>query len=1038
MIKRSSAIRPSAPSLSVLAIALYLAVSPATTFAQEPVLIEPAENNVAAAAIPAPDATQPAEQTQMIQDKTRNPVTRTAPIATKPAPKIDSVNLLKDVDRAPWLYKGSDIPQDAGWQFGTLKNGLRFAVRNNDVPAGQVSIRVRIDAGSMMENPDELGFAHFLEHLSFRGTDKVDDGEIKRTWQRLGATFGSDSNAQTTPSHTVYQLDLPSIDETKLDESFALLSGMMRSPRIDATTVNSERLVVLAELREAGGVQGRISDASRELLFAGTLLATRPTGGVEKTIMAGTPEMVSAFHARHYRPEKTVIAVAGDLPVDMLAAVVRKHFGDWQGKGPASAPVDFGKPDPKAPIARIMTEPTQPLMMTWAKVRPFKPVTDTVAYTQTLYHDYLALAVINRRLEKRARANASYLYAQVSQDKINRAADMTTISLAPLDKNWDKAITEVRAVIADALKNPPSAEDIAREARDIDAAIATDAANARNQAGSALVDDMVRAVDIGETVAAPADHVKLFRSSLPTATPKTILETTQRLFSGESTRLLLITPDAVAGGTSAMETKLASMAVSPVVADGSARVGKSKMTIANLPKLGAPGSLVSTTPVQGLGIDVLTLSNGVKAMIANNPIEPDKVRVTVRFGGGRGALSPDKPNLLWSGNYAILSSGIGTLREDDLDQITNGRNLGLGFGVDDDAFEFTAETTPTDLADQLRLIATKMEAPGWDPQTVRRARAAMLLGYATQSASPVDVLQRDLSGIVRNNDPRWASPSKAQIEALTPESFKAFWEPLLKSGAIEVQLFGDMQSVDYTKLLNETFGALKPRMPAVITPASRAIVASKPTAAPVKLSHSGDDNQAAAVLSWPTTGGIADAAESRKLDVLAAIMSDRLFDQLRSKLGAAYSPIVISDWPMRATTGGQFFVESQLKPSDTDVFFKVVKDIATDLATNLVSKDELDRATKPLQEQVTRASSGNQFWMLELKGASNDERRVTALRRYLRDIASTTPEDIKTLAAKYLKPESGFGIVVLPEKQVGGTVTAATPNLSAPAKTGTK
>jgi zinc protease len=103
----------------------------------------------------------------------------------------------------------------------------------------------------------------------------------------------------------------------------------------------------------------------------------------------------------------------------------------------------------------------------------------------------------------------------------------------------------------------------------------------------------------------------------------------------------------------------------------------------------------------------------------------------------------------------------------------------------------------------------------------------------------------------------------------------------------------------------------------------------------------------------------------------------------------------------------------------------VVRGIAADLATKLVTQDELDRASKPLQEQVMRASSGNQFWMLELKGASLDDRRVTVLRRYLRDIAATTPEDIKALAIKYLKPEAGFGIVVLPEKSAPAAVTAA-------------
>ncbi|WP_335300446.1 insulinase family protein [Sphingomonas adhaesiva] len=92
------------------------------------------------------------------------------------------------VDTSPWLFKGSDIPPDPEWHFGRLPNGLRYAVRRNGVPPGQVAVRVRIDAGSLYETDDQQGYAHLIEHLSFRGSKYVPDGEAKRVWQRFGAT----------------------------------------------------------------------------------------------------------------------------------------------------------------------------------------------------------------------------------------------------------------------------------------------------------------------------------------------------------------------------------------------------------------------------------------------------------------------------------------------------------------------------------------------------------------------------------------------------------------------------------------------------------------------------------------------------------------------------------------------------------------------------------------------------------------------------------------------------------------------------------
>jgi len=225
--------------------------------------------------------------------------------------------------KQPWLYEGSDVPVDDTWTFGELPNGLRYAVKQNDVPAGQVSIRVRIDAGALHENNEEQGFAHLIEHLSFRGSTFVPDGEAKRIWQRFGVTFGSDSNAQTTPTQTVYKLDLPNATPEKLDESVKIISGMIRNPRISDAALNAERAIVLAELRENSGAQLLYSDALRQHAFQGQRLASRSTIGTPETLQAADARRLNAFHDRWYRPENAVVVMAGDMEPAKLANLVQ-------------------------------------------------------------------------------------------------------------------------------------------------------------------------------------------------------------------------------------------------------------------------------------------------------------------------------------------------------------------------------------------------------------------------------------------------------------------------------------------------------------------------------------------------------------------------------------------------------------------------------------------------------------------------------------------------------------------------------------------
>lgn len=909
---------------------------------------------------------------------------------------------------ASWLYAGSDIPRDTAWRFGVLPNGVRYAVRNNGVPPGQVSIRVRMDVGSLFETDKQRGYAHLLEHLTFRGSVHIPDGEAKRIWQRFGVTFGSDSNAQTTPTQTVYQLDLPSVTPANLDEGMKLLAGMVREPRISETAVAAERGVVSAELRESNGPQKRIADATNAHLFAGQLLADRSPIGTEASLAAARADTVRAFHERWYRPDRTVVVIVGDGEPAEFARLIEKYYGDWRAEEPAPVPPDFGTPDPKAAVAKVIVEENQPLALTLAMIRPWKKRIDTIENTRRLYLEFLAQALVNRRLENQARTGGSYLVATVGQEYVSRSADVTLAQIVPLG-DWQTALADVRGVIADAVRNPPSQADIDREANEIEAFLRKELENARNEPGSRLADDLVRAVDIGEVVASPQTQVDMFAAIRASATPQAMQAISEDIFSAPVTRVVLTTPTPIDGGEGAL---LAALAAPPPVRDD--RLAVAKADFAQLPAIGPSGTIVSTTPIPGLRAERIEFANGVTALVSNNRVEPGKVRVNVRFGTGNRSVAADAPNLLWTGDYALVASGIGPWGQNEIDQLTNGRQIQLSFAIDDDAFELSAESNPADLADQLKLIAGKLAFPRWDANPVERLRIGYLTGYDLNDATPNAVLDRNLRGWLTGDDARWTPPDRAAIEALTPAAFRAFWEPRLASGPIEVQLFGDLASVDYRRILAETLGALSPRKP--IAPLGGQDVAfADPVTEPALAYHSGEQGQAAAMTAWQTGGGRATPRDARGLEVLAAIFNDRLFDRLRAEQGASYGPVVDSHWPTGFDSGGYLLVGSLLAPKDIDRFYAIARNIAADLVANPVSADELARNAGPIREQVARASTGNVYWMFLLEGATRDPRVTAAALSIQDDIAAVTAADVQRLARRYLKPDRQWSLAILPK-----------------------
>ncbi|MEW4467162.1 insulinase family protein [Parasphingorhabdus sp. JC815] len=911
----------------------------------------------------------------------------------------------------PWLYEGSNVPVDKSWTFGVLDNGLRYAVKNNGVPPGQVSIRVRMDVGSLMEQDHEQGFAHFMEHLSFRGSEYVPDGEAKRIWQRLGATFGSDSNAETTPTQTVYKLDLPDANPGSLDESVKIISGMISKPGLNAAAINAERPVVMAELREREGPQSKLQDATRELFFAGQRLATRAPIGTMKTLKAAKPDMLKDFHNRWYRPENTVIVIAGDGDPEVFEALIKKHFSDWRVAGDPGVAPAFGDPDPSADISRVMIQPTLPRFITMATVRPWRQVDDTIAYNQQLLIDLLALQMINRRLESRARAGGSYLQANVSQEDVSRSVDGTFVNIVPLGDDWVSALRDVRAVIADATTHAPSEADIEREISEFDAALAIGVEGYSTEAARKQADNIINAVDIRETVATPQTALDVFRNMRDLYTPQRLLESTQKLFDGVATRALMSSPTVVEKG----KVELAKLLSEKVTAADNARVEQAQLGFDALPQIGTKGRVVLSENIKRFEIEKLILSNGVRVLLFPNTAERNKIMVNARFGKGYSGLNANEEGLAWTGGMALMASGIGKLGQEGLDKITTGRRIGLKFDIDDDAFEIKADTRPADLEDQLHLIAAKLQYPRWDEAPVIRGKAAALIGYDSFSASPQAVLNRDLEWLVRGKDPRWKTPDKDDFNALTPEKFKEFWEPILARGPVELMLFGDFDRDEAMEAVLKTFGALRKRPVDKITDGSVSPQFPKPNGTPEILIHKGGKERAAALIAWPTGGGLENIRESRKLEVLASIFNDRMFEILRSKQGASYSPQVINNWPTSFKTGGYISASSQLTPENIDRFYGVAEEIAKDLRENPVSPDELQRVVEPLRQLISRASSGNSFWMSQLEGASLDPQKFISLGSLLSDYTVITPEEVQQLAQKYLKDSTQWKLLVLPE-----------------------
>lgn len=924
----------------------------------------------------------------------------------------------------PWIYRGTDIPIDEQWLFGELPNGVRYAVRENGVPPCQMSLRVAIDAGSINERDEERGFAHLLEHLVFRESVHFGPGEAIPHFQRQGAALGNDTNATTTPTQTVYKLDLPNAMRTGMDDAVRLFMGMVTRPALSADNLAADVPIVLSERRERAGPARRVQEATTATLFAGQRLANRSPIGTVETLEGATAEAVQAFHRRWYRPENATVVLVGDADVQVLAAMVEKHFVDWQVPGETMPAPDFGDPvappgaDPENPVGEVsvIVEPGQTRALTFAVMRPWVQVIDNLEYNRRNLLMQVAAAIVNRRLENSARAGGSFLTASVGRNKISRTVDGTFVSITPSGDNWEAALADARGVIADALDHPPSQSEIDQAVALFDVAFVDMVEQSRIQAGSQLADSITQAVDIREAVASPETFLEVFRSISERFTPEQVLEATQDLFDGEVIRAIMLTPDPLADDPVELRVALEL----PAVATADARDDAEPIDFADLPPVGEPTLPSLREPLGVLDVERLEFDNGVRALIFGRNNEPGRVTVRVRFGAGWRGFEDDEAAYAHLAPIALVNSGVGPLDQNDLDRAAAGSKLGFDFRIEDGAFIFEGLTRQEDLAAQLYLFAAKLQMPGWDPAPFERAKASALLGYDSYNRDPNGVLNRDLDYLLRDRDPRFETPGPDLIEATTAEGFRRTWSRLLSQGPVEVAVFGDIDREATIEALSRTFGAVDPRRPLTPEVANRALPFPEIGSEPVRLTHEGDSDQSAAVIAWPTAGGSDGLVQSRKLDLLAQIFSIRLMDGLRERAGAAYSPFVTSSWPLDTETGGLIFALVQLDPALVPAFYDEAETIVADLAENGPTADELARVVEPVRQRIERASTGHTFWLNQLQGAALDKNRAFYLQSLYGDYANATPEEMQALAQRYLVSRPGLRISVMPQAASGG------------------
>lgn len=904
-----------------------------------------------------------------------------------------------------WPQEHSDIAADPSVRFGQLDNGMRYAIQKNATPAAQVSLRLRLASGSLQETDSQQGLAHFLEHMAFRGSATVPDGEVWKRLERLGLKMGADTNAFTGQSQTVYKFDLARNDGESLDTGLSMLRETGDALTLDGKAFDAERGVVLSEMRLNDNPSRHMGEELQRFVLAGQRASERQPIGKQDVLEHAPVSEARSYYETWYRPERATLIVTGDVDVDAVEAKIHARFDDWKPRAPAVRDPDLGTPPRRASAAHVYVDPGAPSLTVLSWVQPYDASPDTVVREQRELARQVALAVLNRRIQEAAAgANRQFTQGQIGYSPQAHSAMVTTLYVQQEAGEWRRALLAVEALRRQALSGGLQQTELEREVTTLRSQFQAEAAAAATRRTPQLADSLLSTLDTGDVYTSPVQDLALGEKMLRSMNRTKVNEALRGLFAGSATLAFVSSPVAIDGGEEAVLRALDQ-------ADGAKIHAATAVTDVRWPytSFGRASQVVSREYVADLNVTEVRYANGVRLNIKPTQFSADQVLVNVNVAGGRVAMDSDAVPIGWASG-AVVQSGTRKLDLPAIERVLAGKQYHVSFQITDTAFAYSGQTTKADLSTQLQLLTAYVSDPGWRAEAFEQQRSAMLPQLTEMEAVPMMRFQTGLGGLLHQQDLRWAYPGSQQVKSASAEQLKALIEPALGSAPIEVAVVGDVDVEQTIAAVGATFGALPERSAERHATATTKFPAA--TKEPVVLTHRGAPEQGVAAVAWPTTDAFTGLPLSASRLLLADVMQQRLFDAVRVKAGTSYTTQAMSQTSSAFPGYGILLAFADIPPPKADVFFGAVAKIVGDLKEQGPTADELDRARNPAVAKITQARQTNGYWLGLIGQLQSEPRFAELARRTLTDLETATAADVQRAARNYLLDEREWRLIV--------------------------
>ncbi|MCP3900464.1 MAG: insulinase family protein [Desulfobacteraceae bacterium] len=904
---------------------------------------------------------------------------------------------------------------------GTLDNGFRYYLYKNSIPENRVSMHLDVLAGSINEKENQRGLAHYLEHMLFNGSTHFEPGQLIEYFQSIGMDFGADANAHTSFFETVYDLSLPKGDKESLENALVVIDDYAKGALLLESEIERERGIILAEKRDRDSVSYRTFQASLKFELPGSRLIKRYPIGTTKVISNADKAILKDFYDTWYHPDNMILVMVGDFDLSIAEKLIKKRFSSLkQRKKKIKVPENIWENHNSIKTFYHYEPESGNTNLTIETVSRVDFDAQTFESLKAQIKNNIANSILNNRLSRLlSKKDASFSDIGVSSGIYLKNIAFSSIWAETTPDKWKKTLPVIEKSLRTALEHGFTQKELKRAKAEYINSLENKVKRSSTRESQAIATSIIYHLNNKKIFQNAETRLKILKPFIQSLEIQDINKSFIATWA-KNHRLVLVTGNSKIGKNKEDAKRII---LTEYNKSAIARIKKYQdYRQVDFPYLPEPDEnialknqkkIVGKKKIPGLGITTIDYHNLVRLNLKQTEFKKGVFIFNVAIKGGKLAEPEAKPGLGMIAKKLLNESGLGKINKEELQEILAGTSVAIDFDVQDDSFNFSGQGEPSELKLIFELIYSYLKDPGFREESLKLIKNRYKQKFNTLSRTPTGMMHIKGNKFLAGGDDHFGYPKVELINKITIQDVKAWLIPFFENASLEISIVGDFDLNKAEELTSKYFGSLEKRDNAGLNLISK-IIPKFPKSKKLVLNMDTKVKKSEIRLAF-LTDDFWNISQTRALNLLARVFSERFRKVIREKLGLAYSTYAYNHPSSVYKNYGVLHAVVLANPEEADLVLDNMKRISTILVEQGVTEKELELVRKPVLNYIKDIQKKNSYWLDSvLSGSLAHPQKFEWARDMFNDYSSISNETISMLAKKFINLEDNAIIVIKP------------------------